>query len=133
MQTIAKPGVEILYAELSYKITGLCFQVQKDLGRFAKEKQYCDRLEIRFREESINYKREFTIIGTGNRVDFIVEDGVVLEIKAVPFISKDEYYQTQRYLKILDLKLGLLINFQSKYLKPQRVINFTMQDSQAHL
>ena len=124
MATIIQPRVEILYPELSYQITGLCFKVQAELGRFAKEKQYCDRLELKLAEGNYRYVREFVISGTGNRVDFIVDDIILLEIKAIPFVGKDEYYQVQRYLQVLNLKLGMLINFQSKFLKPQRVINF---------
>ena len=115
---------DILYPDLSYKITGLCLQVKKELGRFAKEKQFCDLLEQKFKENNIRYVREFVVVGTGNRVDFIVDDIILLEIKAKPIINKEDYFQTQRYLKILDLKLGLIINFQSVYLKPQRIINF---------
>ena len=114
---------DILYPELSYKITGVCLEVKKDLGRFAKEKQFCDRLEQKLIDQNIKYVREFVIKGTGNRVDFIIEDLILLEIKAKPFIEKTDYFQTQRYLKILNLKLGLIVNFQSVYLKPQRVIN----------
>lgn len=36
---------DILFPELSYEITGICLQVKKELGRFAREKQVCDRLE----------------------------------------------------------------------------------------
>ncbi len=115
---------DILYPDLSYKITGLCLEVKKELGRFAREKQFCDRLEQKFKENDMNYVREFIIKGTGNRVDFIVEDSILLEIKTKPFIEKADYFQTQRYLKVLNLKLGLIVNFQSIYLKPQRVINF---------
>lgn len=117
---------KVIYPELSYKLTGVCFKVQDELGRFAKEKQYCERLEAKFVDLSIPFVREFTVKGTGNRVDFIVEDKILLEIKAQPFVSKTDYGQTQRYLQVLRLKLGLLINFQSKYLKPQRVINYTL-------
>lgn len=115
---------DILYPELSYKITGLCLEVKKELGRFAKEKQFCDRLEVKLKENGIAYHREFTVSGTGNRADFIIEDLILLEIKTKPFINKEDYFQVQRYLKILNLKLGMIINFQSIYLKPQRIINF---------
>lgn len=119
---IEKNNIEILYPELSYTLTGLCFRVQDKLGRFAKEKQYSDLLETELLEHAIPYAREFTVQNTGNRVDFIIDDKIVVEVKAKPFTTKDEYYQTRRYLEILDLRLGLLINFQSKYLKPQRVL-----------
>jgi len=121
---------DILYPDLSYKITGLCLQVKKELGRFAKEKQFCDRLEQKFIENSVRYSREFTIKGTGNRSDFIVEDLVLLEIKAVPFITKEDYFQTQRYLNLLQLKLGMVINFQAPYLKPYRVINHELKTAE---
>jgi len=39
---------KVIYPELSYKLTGVCFKVQDELGRFAKEKQYCERLEAKF-------------------------------------------------------------------------------------
>lgn len=119
----------ILFSELSYKITGLCLQVKKELGRFAKEKQYCDRLEQLLKENDLHFSREFTIKGTGNRVDFIVADTILLEIKAVPFITKEDYFQTQRYLKVLHLKLGMIINFQAPYLKPHRVINYELKNT----
>jgi GxxExxY protein len=115
---------DVLFPDLSYKITGICLEVYKTLGRFAKEKQFCDLLEQKFKENNILYRREFVVTGTGNRVDFIIDDKILLEVKAVPFITKEHYFQTQRYLKALDLKLGLIINFQSVYLKPKRVINF---------
>jgi hypothetical protein len=41
---------DILYFDLSYKITGICLEVKKELGRFAREKQFCDRYEQASRE-----------------------------------------------------------------------------------
>ncbi len=122
---IQKTDIEILYPELSYIITGLCFRVQDKLGRFAKEKQFSDMLEVELKGTNIPFVREFTVEGTSNRVDFIIDSKILIEVKAKPFVSKEEYYQTKRYLDILDLRLGLLINFQSKYIKPQRIIRST--------
>ncbi len=125
---------EIIYPELSYQITGLCFKVHNDLGRFAKERQYCDRLEQLFKEVNLRYKREAKIyfqfldadnpIG-GNIADFIVEDLIIVECKAKRFVTKEDYYQTQRYLSATKLKLGLIVNFRDRYLKPKRVINYS--------
>lgn len=75
---IEKNNIEILYPELSYTLTGLCFRVQDKLGRFAKEKQYSDLLETELREHAIRYIREFTVQNTGNRVDFIIDDKIVV-------------------------------------------------------
>ena len=129
MRMMRKP-IEIIYPELSYKITGLLMEVQGSLGRFCKEKQYGDYFEILLnknglkyrREPSINFKIETEII-TGNRIDFIIEDKILVEIKTVPFLTKKDYYQTMRYLKAANLKLALLVNFRSEYLKPKRVLN----------
>lgn len=113
---------KIIYPELSYLITGIFFDIHNLLGRYAKEKQYSDEIEKKLKEKGINHKREFAIKDSGNILDFIVEDKMILEIKAKPVITKDDYYQTQRYLQDTDLKLGLLINFRNKYLKPLRIV-----------
>lgn len=121
---------DIIYPELSYQLTGISLEVKKNLGRFCKEKQYADLFEILLKKNNLNYKRESTAnfkinseIIKGNRIDFIIEDKILIEIKAVPFLTKNDYYQTMRYLRALNLRLGLLINFRSEYLKPKRVLN----------
>ncbi len=52
---------KVLYPDLSYKTVGLCFDVHNELGRYAREKQYADLLEDKFKGEGISYKREFKI------------------------------------------------------------------------
>lgn len=125
---------KILYPELSYQITGLCFKIHNELGRFAKEKQYCDRLEQLLNRVNLKYQREIKLefnssdssnsVG-GNIADFMIEGLIVIECKAKRFITKDDYYQTQRYLAAVNLKLGLIINFRDRYLKPKRIINYS--------
>jgi len=70
----------------------------------------------------IPYKREFKIDKTGNIVDFLIDDKIILEIKAEPLILKKDYYQAQRYLQALNKKLASLVNFRNRYLKPLRII-----------
>ncbi len=113
---------KLIYPELSYILTGLCFEVHNQLGRYAREKQYGDLLEETLREIKIPYKREFRIGKSGNMVDFFIDNRVVLELKAKPLILKEDYYQAQRYLQISNIKLALLVNFRNRYLKPIRVI-----------
>ncbi|MFH1522567.1 MAG: GxxExxY protein [Patescibacteria group bacterium] len=121
--------VKIIHKDLSHKINGLCFQAQKELGRFCREKQYVDRLVELLNKEKMIYKREYEIkklVSTspnGNRVDLLIEGKIILDAKAKNFITKDDYYQRQRYLRGADLKLGLIVNFRDSHLKPKRVIN----------
>lgn len=80
---------KIIYKDISYKIVGLCFEVHDKLGRFCKEKQYCDLLEILFKRNNIEYKREKDLglllgeekVG-GNKVDFIIDNKILLDAKA---------------------------------------------------
>ncbi len=113
---------DLIHPELSYLITGVCFQTHNELGRFCREIQYCNLLEQKFKEYKIEYEREYRIGDSGNILDFLIENKIILEIKARDNIKKEDYYQVQRYLQRLDIKLGLLINFRNRYLKPIRII-----------
>lgn len=113
---------DLLYPELSYRIAGFCFQTHNELGRFGREKQYADLLELKFKEAHLQYKRELIIGNTGNVADFLIEDNILVELKAKPFITKEDYFQVQRYLNMLKVRLGLIVNFRSRYLVPKRVI-----------
>lgn len=113
---------ELVFKELSFKINGVLFAVHNELSRYCREKQYGDLLEKKLKESGIKYKREVKIGNSGNVADFIIENEIVLELKAKPVVLKDDYYQLQRYLQSLNIKLGLLVNFRNKYLKPIRVI-----------
>lgn len=52
----------------------------------------------------------------------MVDDKIVLEIKAKRLVSKEDFYQLQRYLQFSTKKLGLMVNFRNRYLKPARII-----------
>ncbi|MBI2190327.1 MAG: GxxExxY protein [Candidatus Levybacteria bacterium] len=120
---------QLIYPELSYKITGLCFKIHHKLGRFCREKQYSDSLEEALKHANVVFEREFEIKKLtndspyGNRVDFLIENKIILDIKAKKFITKEDYIQMQRYLHGANLELGLIVNFRSSYLKPKRVLN----------
>lgn len=117
---------KLVYPKLSYKITGVLFKVHNKLDRYCKEKQYQDAIEELLKQEGFSFEREKKLSlfsGTGrNQVDFVIEDKILLERKAKPFITKEDYYQVMRYLKASKKKLGLLVNFRNKYLRPKRIL-----------
>jgi GxxExxY protein len=113
---------KIIYRNLSFKINGVCFKVHNQLGRYSREKQYCDLLEEEFKKLRISYIREFKINKTSNIADFLIDNKIILEVKAKKAILREDYYQIQRYLQASYCKLGLLVNFRNRYLKPIRVI-----------
>lgn len=127
--------VVILHKELSYSITGYCFKAHRELGRFCRHVQYCDRLEELFKNNSVAYKREIrldTISDSpkGNIADYIIESKIVLDVKAKRFITKEDYYQMQRYLQGVGLQLGLIVNFRNAFVKPKRVINYSLHSDE---
>ena len=113
---------KIIYPELSYTITGICFKAHNEIGRFGREKQYGDFLEREFAKINLPFKREVFIPEVKNILDFIVGGKIALELKAIDMVRREDYYQLQRYLQSANLQLGLLINFRSRYLKPIRIV-----------
>ena len=122
MATNNKTSDKVLYPELSYQITGILFDVHNELGPYAREKQYGDLIEEKFKKLKISYQREIAIGTSGNILDFIVKDKIILELKAVRILTREHYRQIQNYLQQTGLDLGLLVNFRSKYVKPARII-----------
>lgn len=119
----------LIHQELSYTITGVLFAVHNELGRYRGEKQYGDMLEKYFRERDIPYAREVVLPvnfsgekAGRNRVDFLLDGKIVLEIKAKRFLEKADYYQMMRYLESCKKRLGILVNFHQRHLVPKRIV-----------
>lgn len=113
---------KVIYPELSYVVTGILFEVKKELGEYAREKQYGDLIEEKLKDSGVPHKREVAIGNTGNILDFIVDNKIILELKASRLITKDNYRQIQNYLQQSNAKLGILANFREKFMKPVRII-----------
>lgn len=126
MRTTRTYRSDIIHKELSYTLFGLLFKVHDTLGRYAREKQYSDLIEKYLKEMGVPYEREKRLSVAGidnNKADFVIDNKIILEVKAVPLVGREEYYQLLRYLGAAHLKLGVLVNFRQKYLRPKRILN----------
>ena len=121
---------KLLFKELTYKLRGLLFAVHNELGQYLNEKQYGDALEQKLKENNIIYEREKVLPASfkgehkgRNKIDFLIDNKIILELKHVSGLSKDDYFQCKRYLSSLKLELALLINFRTRYLMINRILN----------
>ena len=113
---------KVIYPELSYTVTGILFAAHNELGQYDREKQYGDLIEKKLKEIKIPCKREAVIADSGNVLDFIIDNKMVLELKATAVLTKEHFRQIQNYLQQSNLRLGILVNFRQKYLRPARVV-----------
>lgn len=118
-------NTKVIYPRLSYLLNGIFFETHNALGRYSRERQYANEIEQKLKLAGIPYQREFDIGHSGNRVDFFVEGNegkIIIEIKAKRILTREDYYQMQRYLQVSGVRLGLLVNFQNRFLKPLRIV-----------
>ena len=121
---------KILYREFSYKLNGILFEAQNSLGTKFQEKHYLkmicgllDKSHIPYDVEvPLQIEVDGVIVGKF-RADLIVDNKILVELKAVDRLSKDHKLQIIRYLQALDLRLGLLVNFRVRPLQIWRVTN----------
>ncbi|MCK4810126.1 MAG: GxxExxY protein [Candidatus Omnitrophica bacterium] len=107
---------------LTEKIIGCCYRVHSELGPGFNERIYHNALEIALKQEGLRYQTEksFTISYQGEnvgrlRLDLIIEDKVIVEVKALTGNIPDVFkYQILSYLRASNLKVGLLVNFGNK-------------------
>ena len=111
--------------ELSSLIIGAAIEVHKNLGPGMLESTYeeCLKFELEKLGLKVEQQKEFKLnykgleIEKAYRIDLMVEDRVIIELKAVEQIKEVHEAQLLTYLKILNKDLGLLINFNVKLLK----------------
>lgn len=58
-----------------------------------------------------------------NIPDFIIEDKIIVDLKAKRLTTKEDYFQMKRYLASYNKELGLVVNFRQEYIYPKRVLN----------
>ncbi len=118
------------HEDLTYKIIGCAMEVHKHLGNGFQEVIYQRALAIELGLQGISYKREQEMsihykgvdIGT-RRVDFFVEEQIMVEIKAIINLEDVHLAQAMNYLEAYGLEIGLLLNFGAKSLQYKRVHN----------
>lgn len=117
------------HSNVTGKIIGAAMKVHSTLGTGFQECIYQRALEIELKKQDISFQREVDMkiyydgqeIGK-RRVDFLVENKVMVELKAVSVLEDIHRAQTINYLEVYGLEIGLLINFGAKSLEFQRFI-----------
>ena len=124
------------YSELTSKIIKCAMNVHNYIGNGFPEVIYQRCLEIEFIKSSINFKKEVELpvyyydIEVGKRrADFIAEDAVIIELKAIKELDDFCVSQILNYLKAFKKEVGLLINFGEKSLEFRRLANFNIETS----
>ncbi len=107
--------------EISFGIRGAAFKVHSALGPGLFESVYEKALEIELQAKEFEIKSQVVLpviykglnLDAGFRLDILVNDEVIVEIKSVESLSEIHFKQLTTYLKLTNKKLGLLINFNS--------------------
>lgn len=110
--------MEYLYNEFTEKIISSAFEVHKTLGFGFAEKVYENalRVELENRGFSVDQQKGLTVFYKNTIVgdyiaDLIINDIIIVEVKAIKSIDKAHEAQLINYLKATGIKLGLIINF----------------------
>lgn len=105
--------------DITYKIRGCIFAVNRNLGPGLLESVYEAALVYELKKNNLEVKSQVPLpvlyegiqLEVGFRLDILVEEKVIIEIKSVEELSKIHYKQLLTYLKLSDKKVGILVNF----------------------
>jgi GxxExxY protein len=119
--------------ELSGRIIGIAINLHRNIGPGLLESAYENALLYDLQEAGLEVKNQVAIpfnykevrLEVGYRIDLLVNDKVLIEVKSIEALAPVHYAQVLTYLKLSGIKLGLLINFNAKILKDSihRVVN----------
>lgn len=119
--------------EISYRVISCAIDIHKSLGPGLLESAYQECLFYKLRKEGLTVEKEKPMpliyeevhLDCGYRIDLLVENKVVIELKSVEALTDVHMAQTLTYMKLGDYKLGLLMNFNVNLLKNgiKRVVN----------
>lgn len=115
---------------LTERIIGIAIRIHSELGPGFVEKIYEKAIAYEFEKNEIDFKEQAVIkvkyetIELGHqRVDFLVENEVIVEMKCVSGINEIHQAQLLSYLKTADKRVGLILNFAKKKLDIKRMVN----------
>ena len=119
----------LLYQELTNRVLKACYTVHNELGCGFLEKVYQEALEVQLSEMDIAFEREKhlpityhgKVLKCDYIADFVVDNKVIIELKAVTEMSPIFEAQTINYLRATGIKVGLLINFGIRQLQIKRL------------
>lgn len=122
---------DIVFKEESYRIIGSCLAVYNKLGSGFLESVYQEALEIQFKKDKIPFVKERKLhikfddiqLDKFFKADYVCFDSIIVELKATPFIHKNDLAQVLNYLRATDMRLGILVNFGEKSLTYKRILN----------
>ncbi|MBI2551934.1 GxxExxY protein [Candidatus Uhrbacteria bacterium] len=120
---------EYPHKELTHKIIGAAYKVGNSLGPHIRETYVQRAIAAEFDQLGIAYAREFTVdlcyagkkIGE-DRLDFIVDGKVVVEIKVVPELKNVHLRQVLEYLRVTNMQIALLIFFTPNGVRIRRIV-----------
>jgi len=118
------------YSDITEKIIGACMKIHRHLGSGFQEVIYQRCLEVELRTAGLKFESEkeqnifyeSTCVGT-RRVDFLVEEKILVELKAQIKLEHLHLAQAINYLEAFNLEVGLLINFGGRSLEYRRLYN----------
>lgn len=124
------------HEKLTHNIIGCAMKVHSELGNGFQEVIYQRALAIEMKKQGLSFAREMEMeifyygrrIGT-RRVDFFVEDTIMVELKAVIKLEDVHLAQAMNYCQAYSLPIGLLINFGARSLEFKRVYNVNHPDN----
>jgi GxxExxY protein len=116
--------------ELTYKVNGCAMNVHNTIGNGFQEFVYMECLSIELKYAKINFEREVNkelyykgqMVGM-RRADFIIDNRIVVELKAIINLEDVQLAQAKNYVVVFDFQVGLLINFGSKSLQFKKIYN----------
>ena len=118
------------FEELSKKVIRAAIAVHKELGPGFLESIYEEALKVElnnngvssFSQKEIRIEYSGVVVGI-HRLDLVVEDQIIVELKAVKELADIHFAQVRSYLKATGLKIGLLLNFSKPTLEIRRIVN----------